>query len=186
MSEKKSCQILYTNIQSLLANINELRIYVNEHKPQLILLSESRQTNSILDSEIEINDYNIVRCDSENRRTGGCVIYLKKCIEYQIIKNVKIEKFWLLIIEIKKGFKKGLYGVLYKSPKQKKRQFLKIIDENFEEVIKSDNFNFITGDFNIDLNIKNIYTENLVNIFTQYNLTQIIMVTLAKQIKAQL
>jgi hypothetical protein len=54
---------------------------VNKYNPKLVFLSESRQTVNFVDSELNIINYNLIRCDSENRRTGGCVIYLMNDIE---------------------------------------------------------------------------------------------------------
>jgi hypothetical protein len=116
--------MIYTNIQSLSANLNELKILMNEYCPKIVFLSESRQTSDILYSELEIDNYKLIRCDSENRRTGGCVIYLSNDIEFKMLKNEKIEKCWILTIKISKGFKPGVYGVIYKSPKQKKKKIL--------------------------------------------------------------
>jgi hypothetical protein len=86
----------------------------------------------------------------------------------------KVDQCWIIVIRIIKGYKSGIYGVIYKSPKQKKRNFLKIIDDLFEEVIDDRNYNFFTGDFNVDLSKKTDFGDKLLNFFNQHNLLQII------------
>jgi endonuclease/exonuclease/phosphatase family metal-dependent hydrolase len=81
---------------------------------------------------------------------------------------------WILIIKIISGFKNGIYGVIYKSPKQKNKQFLQILDDLLEESIIPTNLNIITGDFNYDLSKSSDYGEKLLIIFAQNNLKQII------------
>jgi hypothetical protein len=154
--------------------MNEFKIIVSEWKPKIICLSETRQTKDILDQELVIDNYELIRCDSNNRRTGGCVIYVKNNIQYNLIKNVNIDQCWILIIKITNGFKKGIYGVIYKSPKQKKKKFIKIIDDTFENIIEDSNFNLICGDFNEDLSKQTLYGGKLVDLFAQHNLIQII------------
>jgi hypothetical protein len=166
--------MIYTNIQSLYANLVELKLLLSKYKPKIVFLSESRQTDDINDSELNIVNYNLIRCNSDSRRTGGCVIYLCNTIDYIIVKNIKIDLCWVLIIKIKSGFQPGIYGVIYKSPKQRIKKFLKLVDELFEETIDDSNFNLITGDFNIDLNKKMQCVDKINSIFLQHNLIQIV------------
>jgi hypothetical protein len=147
---------------------------MNEINPKIVFLSESRQTDIILNTDLEIKNYELIRCDSMNRRTGGCVIYISNNINFEVIKNIQIEQTWILIINVKSGFNVGIYGVIYKSPKQNKKNFLKIMDELFEDIIDIRNFNFICGDFNEDLNKKTEYGDKLLSLFNQYNILQII------------
>lgn len=145
---------------------------MNEKKPKIVLLSESRQTEEINDNEIKISNYECVRCDSDNRRTGGCLMYLMNDIKYKIIKNAVVDKTWILCIKIHDGFMNGLYCVIYKSPKQNNKKFIKIIDECFEEMVKESSFNLITGDFNINLLKKSKFSDNIIRLFEEFNLTQ--------------
>jgi hypothetical protein len=44
-------------------------------KPLLLILSEARLTNDMGDNLVEIQNYNLLRCDSNNRHTGGVIVY---------------------------------------------------------------------------------------------------------------
>jgi hypothetical protein len=78
------------------------------------MLSESRTTEDISDVELAVDGYVLLRCDSYSRKTGGVVIYLLSDINYIVLKNINIDKCWFLAVRVIKGFKQGVYGVLYK------------------------------------------------------------------------
>jgi hypothetical protein len=104
---------------------------------------------------------------SGNHKNDVCTADKLKCINCEnAIKNLKLN--------LDSEHNKGIYGVIYKSPKQVKSNFLKIIDDIFEDTIDDRNFNFICGDFNIDLNKKSDYSDKLLKNFEQHNLIQII------------
>lgn len=45
-----------------------------------LYLSEAKTTDDILDSELYIENYSILQCNSTSRHTGGVVIYIKRNI----------------------------------------------------------------------------------------------------------
>jgi exonuclease III len=47
-------------------------------KPLILCLSETHLTKTITDKEIRINGYNYEQCPSENTRTGGVIIFIKR------------------------------------------------------------------------------------------------------------
>lgn len=51
---------------------------IDSLKRSIVLLSETRLTENIDDSEINIKNYRVIRCDSRSRHTGGTAIYIKK------------------------------------------------------------------------------------------------------------
>lgn len=46
-------------------------------KPAVLALSETRLIVDIEDSEINVPGYSVVRCDAENRSTGGVMLYIR-------------------------------------------------------------------------------------------------------------
>ena len=76
--------VLYLNVRGLTTNINQLKVLVNRKKPAAIVLSETHITSDISDSEISIRGYNLVRCDSHSRHTGGVLIYVKKATRFKL------------------------------------------------------------------------------------------------------
>lgn len=73
--------ILYTNVQGLTANIDQLVVLINESKPKVIILTETHITSEFLDAEININGYKVLRCDSNSRHTGVLYYIREQSIE---------------------------------------------------------------------------------------------------------
>lgn len=59
--------------------------------PAFIALSETRLTYEIEDSEVSVTGYSIVRCNAENRNTGGVILYIRDDIKYENILAKKLE-----------------------------------------------------------------------------------------------
>ena len=73
----------YLNIQGLLSENNKSKIgYLSELiKDKLLLIcTESHLNPSILDEEIQIENFNSYRCDRKSRKCGGIVIYSHNCL----------------------------------------------------------------------------------------------------------
>ena len=69
---------IYTNIQGLLNDFNQLQMVIEENKPDFIMLFETHLTDEVNKSEIEtvqINQYSIL----SKPGTGSVIIYFKKC-----------------------------------------------------------------------------------------------------------
>ncbi|KAK9759293.1 7tm Chemosensory receptor [Popillia japonica] len=62
---------------SLIANFELIQIAIEKYNPVIVMLSETHVTEEILDSEISIKGYNILRCNSYSRHTGGVIMYVK-------------------------------------------------------------------------------------------------------------
>lgn len=69
--------ILCINIQGLINNYNELKYVIRKRKPDICICDETHLTNEILNSEIKINGYTILRTDSHSTRTGGVCVFIK-------------------------------------------------------------------------------------------------------------
>lgn len=80
----------YLNIQGLTTNIGKLKVLMESNQSTGVLLSETHITSDIADEEIMINNYNLFRCDSHSRHTGGVIIYLKKNVKYKLKSNISL------------------------------------------------------------------------------------------------
>lgn len=167
--------IFYLNVQSLIANFEQIEILVQEHSPCLLMLSEARVTSDIYDSEIQIKGYSCLRCDSYSRHTGGVIIYVKKGTSFTEINRISLnDSVWMLSIKINKGFAKSLYTLLYRSPNIiKDAEFLDFFEEWCEDV---DNtvVHHIIGDFNIDMSKETTYSKRLNGIIEANGMRQIV------------
>ena len=77
----KELHLLDLNINSLLSKIDELRYIAKPSDAAVIGISESKLDNYILDSEIQIDNYQILRCD-RNRKEGGVFCYVRNDRSY--------------------------------------------------------------------------------------------------------
>ena len=53
-------------------------ILLNNLQIDILALTEARITKNITDNELKILDFGFVRCDAENRFTGGVVVYVRR------------------------------------------------------------------------------------------------------------
>ena len=75
----KGIHLIHLNVNSLLPKIDEIRYIAEPTKATIIGITESKLDESIFQSEIEIDNYNLLRSD-RNRNGGGaacCVLYKK-------------------------------------------------------------------------------------------------------------
>lgn len=74
---------------------------MKEWKPEIVCLTETHITEEINDFEIDINNYNLVRCNTCNKRTGGVLTYIKKNIQFEEITNKSMEQIaWLSTVKL--------------------------------------------------------------------------------------
>ena len=75
-------KLLYTNAQSVIKKMAELRVVVSMKKPDVIALTETWTNSDIDNSFLHIDEYEIIvgedRADTSRGRGGGILIYAKK------------------------------------------------------------------------------------------------------------
>lgn len=146
--------LIYINARSLLKNLEEIEILVVKYKPILLLCSETRVTDEINRNEYSMQGYISIECLSENRHTGGVVMYIRKDTKYKVILNyTKNKMLWFLSVEIWDSEINGIFSVFYRSPSNLNNieESLNELDELFGKVISLNKLNIIVGDLNIDL-----------------------------------
>ena len=146
--KKQGLHFVHLNVNSLLPKIDEIRLLALNSKPQLISLSETKLDSTILDEEIDIHGYSIVRSD-RSRNGGGVGCYVRNDISFNVnevlsdyIENINFD---ILLPKTKPI----LIGVIYRH--QDKADF----NDHFSDALdKINNINnrevYILGDFNID------------------------------------
>ena len=134
-------------MRSLLANINLLRVLVDDYNPKILLLSETRTINSMTESELKISGYKLFRCDAENRHTGGVVIYVHESISAHVVFEYKVNYIWCLAINIVRGFQNDCFCVIYRGHQNTDKDFLGFFEELCEK-LASNAFVHILGDLN--------------------------------------
>jgi hypothetical protein len=63
--------LMYTNLASLMAKIDDLILFVQLYKPAFLLITETFLSNSIPDSLVNLDGYTLYRTDRSDGRAGG-------------------------------------------------------------------------------------------------------------------
>ena len=77
----KGLHLLNVNVNSLLPKIDELRYIAKLSNAVVIGITESKLDSCILDSGIQIDNYQILRCD-RNRKGRGVACYVRNDLNY--------------------------------------------------------------------------------------------------------
>ena len=122
--------LFLSNIQSLCSKLDELLVFANSAKPDIIALTESWTNDKISDQQIMIPGYsNPYRHDrSDGRKGGGVCCYVKKEIPAFLIDipfdcPTQIENVWLRFPSLKL-----ILAVLYVPPNLKSEDYEQIVD----------------------------------------------------------
>ena len=141
------------NINSVLAHIDELRIYISSTKIDILCINETKLNAPVNDQEVYLPGFEIIRRDrnTNGRNGGGICIYIRCNINYKLRYDLCSEILENLIVEIKKPRSKSfLISTWYRPPNSPMSHF-----DEFERMIGSldaENLDyFLLGDLNVDL-----------------------------------
>ena len=113
-SANKFFSVLYFNCRSLLPKIDELAALCAANKPDVVCLVETWLSADVVNSEVAIHNYSLIRLD-RNRHGGGVAIYVHNCVLYNIVLSGPAELELIIVSLCKSGFKLCL-GVFYRPP----------------------------------------------------------------------
>ena len=154
------------NIKSLLSKIDELREITRKTRATVIGITESKLDGSVLDGEINIDGYELVRSD-RNRHGGGVACYIHSDISFNIRGDFssEIENIFFDILLPKT--KPILIGILYRPPEQSK-----FLDNLSTSISQTCSFNeqevYILGDLNINLINSQKHTPNGIKRYKEF------------------
>ena len=83
-SKSKNLTILYYNARSLLPKINELRLIAETNFPSVICVVETWLCSDILDCELFISNYTLVRL-YRNRNGGGILMFISANLKFSVL-----------------------------------------------------------------------------------------------------
>src|SRR3989442_11142649 len=113
-------KVIYCNARSLRNKIDELRIMAKEYNPDIIGIVKTWLTDNIYDSEIIIENYNIIRIDrthEHKERGGGIIVYVRESLPFVNITEEfcpNIDHIWVTIKD--KCTHMITFGVFYRPP----------------------------------------------------------------------
>ena len=155
----KGLHFMHLNINGLLNKIDELRYITRSSNATVIGITETKLGNTVYDSEVTVDGYNIVPND-RNRNGGGIACYIRNNIYFNR-KNCISDKIENIFIDLLFPKTKPIsVGIIYKPPSQS--QFLQQIITEFE-ALDLDNKIYVLGGFNINLLFRDKYILNKSN-----------------------
>ena len=166
-------KIFCLNVNSLMKHLDKIRISVDEKKPHILYLNETKIDGSIADDDIDIENYALNR-KNRNCFRGGVAIYVHKSIRFKERVDLRTIELETMTIELNIPFVKPIILNTIYCPEGPVEVFNKI--ESLVSKIISDKEEFILlGDLNCDLLSETISkTKHLVHIYNTYGLTQVI------------
>ena len=150
----KGIHLIHLNVNILLLKIDEIRYIAACTKAAVIGITESKFDEFIFQSEIEIDNYDLLRCD-RNKNGRGVASYIRSDISYvkkdffpNVIENILFE---ILLPKITPT----TVGIMYRPPSQ--TNFLEILNMTFEKVDIDKKEIYILGDSNINMYLNSRY-----------------------------
>ena len=83
---KRDLHLIHLNINSLLSKIDELRSIAKRSGATVIGITESKLDKTVLDGEIHIYGYELIRSD-RNRHGGGVACYIRNDVSFYVRGN---------------------------------------------------------------------------------------------------
>ena len=151
---------IHININSLLPKIEEKRLIATTSNASVIGISETKIDDSVLNSEIEIENYEVVRRD-RNGRGGGVACYIRKDICFNQLNFISSDVENICFNILLKNLQPITVGVFYRPPNE--NQFLEKLSDDFYKLNAHKNEVVILGDFNINLIKNGKYILNKAN-----------------------
>ena len=184
-------KIYHINCRGTLGKIEEIYQFIEENDPDVLCISESKLDESMPDRSCEPPGFKIIRKDRSEKFKekynmtglgGGVAILHKKGLKVEIFSKNKEESEEILWVYVK-GKKCFLIGVVYNTNYCKlmcEKNGESIFEKHVKEVSLMGCDSFILGDFNIDLKEKCSKTKKLVNLFENYDFSELIKATTRK------
>ncbi len=104
---------------SLSPKIDEIRLYVQDHDPDIMCFTETWLKDNVESSVIHITNYILVRKDRIYAQHGGVCLYIKESIPFTVVReyerDISIEVLWCKLSprRLPRGFSYLVVGVVY-------------------------------------------------------------------------
>lgn len=153
--------------------MTELKLVLRKIKSDICMCNETHLTEEINENEIKINDYNMIRCDSNSSRTGGVAVYINKKIKYSGAKIYATTFAWIVTFQVNVGHGNVIIAAVYLSASESKATIMNYMDLWCEEHCENSSI-LIVGDFNIDMASDSPYSQRIRNLCCENGLLQLV------------
>lgn len=166
--------VLCLNIQGLLNNFVELKYVLKKRRPDICLLNETHVTEDVMDTEIKIRGYHLIRSNSHSTSTGGAVAYINDKLKFSNVKTESNDVAWLTMFDLTtKNSIVTIAGIYLSAETSKKRRVLDWFGSFCENNCENNDI-MITGDFNIDVSKSTEHSDRFIRICNDNGLKQLI------------
>lgn len=83
--KSKGIKLAHLNIRSLYRNLEEIKSFLHNNQVHILALNETFLDDSVFHSELDIDDFHLVRKD-RNRHGGGVAVYIHSSLSFDLIK----------------------------------------------------------------------------------------------------
>lgn len=164
-------KISHLNIRTLVGHFTDFKNTLLHFDFDVCTLNETRLDSSISSESINIEGYNLIRCD-RNRRGGGVAIYLKRSMKYSIVKTGgNIEQIWIKILN--KNCE-TIIGTIYRPPDFSYKNFWSYFESSYVDISPLSENIICLGDFNTDLLSTTYESDFVKNVLHGLGLEQIL------------
>ena len=108
--------ILYYNARSLYPKLDQLKVECLVHNPHVVCITETWLDSTIMDSELYIPDFDIVRLD-RNRHGGGVIIYFRSTFICNLLFMGDVN-FECIVVSLRVDFCNFYVCLLYRPPSE--------------------------------------------------------------------
>ena len=169
--DKNDLKVLYYNVRSIVYKIDELSTNYSLYCPDIVCITETWLNEDVLDSEICIPNYQLVRLD-QDRHGGGIALYIANYLSYSLICSGP-DTLEFLAISIKQPQSDMAIALLYRPPSSPISSFDNLSTVLEDICIPTYSMFLLVGDYNVDISIRNHLSHNLLNVTDQHGLTVI-------------
>ena len=150
----RGLHLIHLHINILLSKIEELRYIAKSTNATIIDICESKLDASVLEQEISLDNYKILRCD-RNRHRGGVACYVRNYLSYNILSVFPSEIESIFCEILLPNSKPITLGTIYCVPNLS--HFSKILTNNMSNIDSVNNNVYILRDFNIKSHLNGSY-----------------------------
>ena len=134
-------------MNGLLSHIDELRVFIDDYRPDIICINEAKVDDKIHDSDIEIDNYLLVR-KNRNLDGGGVAIYILKDLEFAVRDDLMTYNSENVTIQLKIGnYKSFIVTALYR-PSDKPVKYFDELESLISSIESEDKNTIMLGDTN--------------------------------------
>ena len=167
--DKDALKILYYNIRSIIYKINEQSTNCSLYCPDIVCVTETRLNQDVLDTEVCIPNYQLVRPD-QDRHGGGIVLCIANYLSYSIICSGP-DHLEFLAISLKQTQLQGDVAItlLPSSPVS----YFNNLSTVLEHMLCIPMFStfLLVGDYNIDISIHSHLRHNFLYVTNQHGVS---------------